>query len=398
LSGATTSIPFTAANLNGVTFNLGVTTVSVTVKDASNNVSAACTFTVTVVDNALPAFTNCPASFTTTTGTNGLSGCRANVTLPVPTTTQNCTTTQSWFITSITSGTPNSSGIGAFPTSYPMNVGITQVQYRLDDANGNSTTCTYNVTVNNANAGAITGTATAAQNAATTSTITFTGSGGTPNYCFTYDVSVNGGPFGAPQTVCTTGGQSVVTVAQSNAVVGTYQYRILSVTDANGCAGTLTAPTTATVTVVAGTPDLTSSQFFSTTQISAGGVIDEVIVIRNVGTAPTSGPISFTITNYSALTGLTVTQTAAGSNVTIGIDTYTISNGWTFNSATGTFTSNNVIPAGGANNVGIRITRGTGGSAGANGSVTQTTTIAAGTGGGETPSTNNTISNTILKN
>jgi hypothetical protein len=105
----------------------------------------------------------------------------------------------------------------------------------------------------------------------------------------------------------------------------------------------------------------------------------------------------FNITNYTPLSGLTVTSNPAGS-VTIGIDTYTLDNAnWTYSA--GQFTSNAgvVIPAGGSRNIGIRITRGTGGSAGANGTVTQTTTITAGTGGGETPTTNNSISNTLLK-
>jgi hypothetical protein len=146
-----------------------------------------------------------------------------------------------------------------------------------------------------------------------------------------------------------------------------------------------------------GVPDLTSSQFLSTTQIAGGGFIDEVIVLRNVGTTATSGQIVFGITNYSSLTGLTVTPVVAGTNVTIGIDTYTISNGWTFDPVAGTFTSTNVIPAGGNNNIGVRFTRGTGASVGANGRVTQTTTITSGTGGGEAPATNNSISNSILK-
>ena len=190
----------------------------------------------------------------------------------------------------------------------------------------------------------------------------------------------------------------MVTVAQYNAVMGTYTYRLLTVTDANGCVGVVTSPNTATVTVVPGRPDLTNSQFFTTTQIATGGVIDEVVVLRNVGTAPTSGQISFTVSNYAPITGLTLTPIAGGTHVTVGLDTYTISNGWTFTPATGTFTSTNMIPAGGSNNIGIRITRGTPPNQGANGAVTQTTTIAGGTGGGEAPTTNNTISNTILKN
>jgi hypothetical protein len=148
---------------------------------------------------------------------------------------------------------------------------------------------------------------------------------------------------------------------------------------------------------LAGSPDLTSSQFFSTTQVAPGQFIDEVIAIRNVGNAFTSAPVTFNITNYSALTGFTVTPIPVGTPVTVGIDTYTTTSGWTFNPGTGTFTSSNVIAPASRNYFGIRITRGAAPNQGANGSVTQTTTIAAGTGGSETPTTNNSISNTILK-
>jgi len=391
-SGATVFGP--VSSLNNRTFNLGTTTITATVRDASNNVSAPCTFTVTVVDNLMPAFTVCPASFTATTAApNGLAGCRATVTLPQPTTVQNCTTVQEWFITG---ATPNSSGIGAFPATFPMNTGVTQVQYRLSDANGNSTTCTYNVTVNNTSTAAISGTATASQNAATTSTITFTGANGTPNYCFTYDVSTNGGPFGGTQTVCTTAGQSVVTVAQSNAVVGTFQYRLLSATDANGCVMAVQNPTTATVTVVAGTPDLTSTQLFTTTQVAAGGTIDMVVVIRNVGSAPTTGTITVNTTPFGGLTGLSTAL--VNGPTTIGIDTYNTTPGWTYSAATGQLTTNAVIPAGGNNTFIIRITRATAPNQGANGTVTTTVTIPPGSGG-EQPAqgNNNSISNSITK-
>ncbi len=196
-----------------------------------------------------------------------------------------------------------------------------------------------------------------------------------------------------------------------------FQFDIVGVasTPPGGASVTLASTLTATATTadqdgsnqsastfvnVAGAPDLTSSQFFTTTQIAAGNIIDEVVTIRNVGTGPTTAPIVFSITNYSPLTGLTVTSNGAAS-VVIGPDTYILDNAnWTFNSGTGQFTSNVgvVIPAGGNRNIGVRITRGSGGSAGANGAVTQTTTIVGGTGGGETPTTNNSISNTILKN
>jgi len=146
-----------------------------------------------------------------------------------------------------------------------------------------------------------------------------------------------------------------------------------------------------------GTSDLTSSQLYTTTQVQPGGSISELIVIRNVGSGPTSAPFNINITNYSALTGLVVTPITAATNLTIGFSNYTISSGWSFNPVTGSFTCSNLIPAGGSSNLGLIISRGTGGGAGANGNVTQTTTIPGGTGGGETPTNNNSLSNLLLK-
>jgi hypothetical protein len=53
---------------------------------------------------------------------------------------------------------------------------------------------------------------------------------------------------------------------------------------------------------VTGTPDLTSSQFFTTTQVSPSMYIDEVVAVRNVGTSFTNAPITFAIKNYTGLT------------------------------------------------------------------------------------------------
>lgn len=145
-------------------------------------------------------------------------------------------------------------------------------------------------------------------------------------------------------------------------------------------------------------PDLTSSQFYTTTHINPGGTIYEVITVRNVGTGATTAPLTFNITKYSALTGLTQIPIPAGTTISIGFTNYTISSGWSFNAATSTFSYSNLILPGGSTSFGISITRGTGLAAGANGFVTQTTTIPQGTAGGETPGTNNTLSNSILKN
>ena len=375
---------------SGSFFPVGTTTVTVTASDLSpDSPNTTCTFTVTVIDTEAPSIT-CPATVNVNTNASGCTALvPASSTMPVV--NDNCAVTLvEW---SVSGATPALSGFGNLG-NYLFSTGTSLVSYRVSDAAGNNSICTFNVVVTNAVTGAISGTTTVVQNIATSSAITFTGSGGAANYTFTYNV--NGG---ATQTVSTTGGSNVVIITQSNALQGTFVYNLLSVTDANGCAGTLTAPASATITIVAtGTPDLTNSQFFTTTQIAAGGTIDEVIGIRNVGSAATSSQIVFTVTNYSLITGLSATP-LANPTITIGFTTYTLSNAsWTITSTASalTFMSNAgvFINPGATMFLGIRITR----AAGANGTVTHSSTITGGTGGGETPVINNSISNTILKN
>ena len=153
---------------------------------------------------------------------------------------------------------------------------------------------------------------------------------------------------------------------------------------------------------VTGFSDLTAGQFFTTTQIAPGGTIEEVVSVRNLGTSATTGQIVFTITTYSTLSGLIVALNP-NPTVTIGFTPFTLDNSnWSFNALTGTFTSNPGVfispGAINARNLGIRITRPAAPAQGANGSVNHTVTITNGTGGGETPTNNNSISNILLKN
>jgi len=341
-------------------------------------------------------------------------GCPAIiVTNPVTTTgTVNATFSQTFTQTGSVGGTTFTINTGALPTGLtlsatgvlsgtPTQFGSFPITVQVTDGSGCvGISSTYPLVIDPATcatvAGSISGTITAAQNAATNSIITFTGTGGVPDYTFTYNISVNGGPVGTTQTVSTTGGNNVATVAQSNAVPGTYTYNLLSVTDGNSCVQSPAPSGSATITVVVGSPDMTTSHFFNTTQIGTGGVVEEVVAIRNVGTVATSAPVSFSVTNYAPITGLTVSQNP-NPTVTIGFTTYTLDNAnWTFNPTTGTFTSNPgvFINQGTTRYIGVRINR----AAGANGGVTQTVTIAGGTGGGETPALNNSISNNLLKN
>ena len=186
------------------------------------------------------------------------------------------------------------------------------------------------------------------------------------------------------------GPNNVITLASSLSPTAT-------VNDVNGTNQSASAELTVT-----GTPDLTASQLFTTTQVATGGVIDEVVAIRNVGASPTSAATVFNVTTYTPLTGLTVTSNP-NPTVTIGFTTYTLDNAnWLFNAGTGDFTSNaGVFVLPGVANVrylGVRITRGANPNQGSNGTVNQTVTIASGTGGGETPTNNNTINNSLQKN
>jgi hypothetical protein len=60
--------------------------------------------------------------------------------------------------------------------------------------------------------------------------VTFTGNGGTKPYVFTYQINTGGN-----LTVSTTGVSNSVSVAQTTAVAGVFNYSLVSVKDANGC-------------------------------------------------------------------------------------------------------------------------------------------------------------------
>lgn len=110
---------------SGTTFQKGVTTVTCTATDASNN-TASCNFTVTVNDNQAPAIT-CPANQTAGT----LSG-PVTVNYPAPTISDNCS-----------GATVNC--VPASGSSFP--VGITTVTCTATDASNLTASCSFTVTV-----------------------------------------------------------------------------------------------------------------------------------------------------------------------------------------------------------------------------------------------------------
>jgi gliding motility-associated-like protein len=113
--------------------------------------------TITASDNTSPVITSCPSDITVS---NSAGSCGAAVTWSTPVATDNCGTPAS-------SGTHNSGDI--------FNVGTTIVTYTFTDNSGNTTTCSFNVTVNDTQAPVISCPANISQTAAigqTTASIT----------------------------------------------------------------------------------------------------------------------------------------------------------------------------------------------------------------------------------
>jgi len=124
-------VPTLEAGLaSGSTFSLGLTVVTYQADDTNGNTST-CSFNVTVIDNEAPEIT-CPANIMVN---NDAGVCEAVVNYSLPTVTDNCT---SGIVPNLTTGSASGS---AFP------VGTTTVTYLAEDAGGNTTQCSFTVTV-----------------------------------------------------------------------------------------------------------------------------------------------------------------------------------------------------------------------------------------------------------
>lgn len=136
MSGATSgSSPATGINsVSGQTFNVGLTTVTYTVADATGN-SVTCSFDVWIKDLVKPVFASgCPADMTIP----AIAGqCSALVSIPVPTISDPCN--EGYTITNSYNNTSNASG------TYP--VGVTAVAWTITDVSGNNTICNQKITV-----------------------------------------------------------------------------------------------------------------------------------------------------------------------------------------------------------------------------------------------------------
>lgn len=112
----------------GTAFMAGTTTVTYTATDASGNIST-CSFDITVTDTEAPIMTDCPTDITSPAGNN----CSAGVIWNLPTVTDNCD--------------PNPTIVSNPQSGVNFSVGSTPVTITATDANGNVSTCSFNVII-----------------------------------------------------------------------------------------------------------------------------------------------------------------------------------------------------------------------------------------------------------
>lgn len=115
----------------GDVFNVGATLVTYTATDV-NGLTETCAFNIIVEDNIAPTVTNCPVDFTINPGT-GNCGDGAIVDFTPPTFSDNCD--MNLLITN---------NISPGDT---LDVGVTNITYSAMDDDGNTITCSFNVTV-----------------------------------------------------------------------------------------------------------------------------------------------------------------------------------------------------------------------------------------------------------
>lgn len=124
------SLTITSSATTGQAFPVGTTLVTMVVSDPTGNEST-CSFKITVLDKTPPVLLNCPSDFTVTTA---VTSCDALVNWTAPTVTDPC----DLYPIPLSVSTPNGS---VLPT------GIHTITYTAVDSSGNSSQCSFAVTV-----------------------------------------------------------------------------------------------------------------------------------------------------------------------------------------------------------------------------------------------------------
>lgn len=126
-------VSFASNHQPGYSFPVGTTIVTYTAMDNAENIVTCSFYVIVIRDNVAPVILNCPSDIIAYTGENATQ-CSAVVTWTAPTATDNNVDESPSITSNYTSG-----------HSFP--VGTTTVTYTATDWAGNTSTCSFNVTV-----------------------------------------------------------------------------------------------------------------------------------------------------------------------------------------------------------------------------------------------------------
>ena len=271
LSGATIDTLY--STLNNTVFNKGLTTVKATITDIAN-LTANCTFTVTVNDTQAP---NITAPAPKTTAANA-AGCMATgVNLGTPVSSDNC---------------PGAIVTNNAPATFAL--GTTTVTWTITDAAGNTKTSTQAVTVQSSLAASALNISSPQVCSGTPANLSFTIPTGVGPYTVVY--SANGVNFTQPNY----NNNQPIAVSP----VATTQYKLVTVTDAIGCSispnglvGTLNVQSNPSLSSLL--PSVSAVCFGDPVSFTAQGLLPNVSTTFNYTLNP-GGPGSQTVTTSLA--------------------------------------------------------------------------------------------------
>ena len=147
LSGATTSVTSPNTTLNGQVFEKGTTTVTWTVTDHATTPNASTVvFDVVVGDDQAPTI-SCPGDLVQVVASSGATS-KTVTGITAPTYDDNCAVTKlTYSYSGATTLAAQASGINELSED-DFNVGTTTVSYIAYDADDNSDTCSFDITIN----------------------------------------------------------------------------------------------------------------------------------------------------------------------------------------------------------------------------------------------------------
>ncbi|MFN8863408.1 MAG: HYR domain-containing protein, partial [Flavobacteriales bacterium] len=282
--------------------DIGPNTVTLTVTDVNGN-SSTCTSIVNIVDGIAPTIA-CPSNINTTISPGT---CSRSVSTPNPTTSDNCGVANlSWVLSGATADSSPVSGINNLGT-FIFNVGVTTVTYTALDAFGNSSTCSFTVTVADNVAPVITcpPAATIILNTSCTASLpSYTGSAAVTDNCTAAGlITVVQSP--AAGTVLSGAGTTVVTLTATDEA-GNSSSCTFNVIRSDQTAPVITCPANATLTLNASCtvtlPSYTALAVVSDNCTAPGSI--------TITQSPTAG----TVVSGTGTTTVTLTATDAAGN------------------------------------------------------------------------------------